>query len=259
MKIFALAVLAASAGVASATVSFNGGTYVQNFDSLTSTNTNGQAWTNDTTLVGWSLFKQPAPGTAITSYGGDNGAFNGGQFYSYGTTNTTDRALGSLGSGGAYFGSPGSGAVAGWFAVALTNTSSNAFSNFMVSFDGEQWRNGGNTSAQTMVLEYGFGATFQTVATWTAPGGAYNFTSPIVGSTAAALDGNAAANRSAGLGGTIVANWGVGQTLWVRWIELNDVGNDHGLAIDNFSLAIPTPGSVALLGLGGLVAGRRRR
>ena len=32
-------------------------------------------------------------------------------------------------------------------------------------------------------------------------------------------------------------NWGSQQTLWLRWIERNDTGNDHGLAIDDFSLA----------------------
>jgi hypothetical protein len=46
--------------------------------------------------------------------------------------------------------------------------------------------------------------------------------------------------------------------LWVRWIERNDVGNDHGLAIDDFSLsaavaAVPEPQSWALM-LGGLAA-----
>ncbi len=31
--------------------------------------------------------------------------------------------------------------------------------------------------------------------------------------------------------------WTSGETLWLRWIELNDAGNDHGLALDNFSLS----------------------
>lgn len=261
MKAFAMATaIAAFAGVASANISFTGSAYNQNFDSLTSTNSTGQAWSNDSTLPGWSLFRQAAPGTAITAYGGDNGASNSGQFFSYGSTGSSERAFGGLGSGGAYFGSPTSGTVAGWLAVGIVNNTAGSLGSFTVSFDGEQWRNGGNTSAQTMVLEYGFGASFTTVPTWTAAGGAFNFSSPTVGATAAALDGNAAANRVAGLGGTVSATWAVGQTLWLRWIENNDVGNDHGLAIDNFSFSsVPTPGALALMGLGGLVAGRRRR
>jgi hypothetical protein len=31
--------------------------------------------------------------------------------------------------------------------------------------------------------------------------------------------------------------WNAGDTLWLRWVERNDAGNDHGLAIDNFELA----------------------
>jgi hypothetical protein len=34
-------------------------------------------------------------------------------------------------------------------------------------------------------------------------------------------------------------DWQAGQTLWLRWIERNDSGNDHALAIDNFSLTLP--------------------
>jgi hypothetical protein len=90
-----------------------------------------------------------------------------------------------------------------------------------------------------MVLEYGFGSSFTTVASWTAPGGSFDWSSPVVGSTAAMVDGNAAgllADRGGVLAGL---DWQAGQTLWLRWIERNDSGNDHALAIDNFSLTLP--------------------
>jgi hypothetical protein len=39
-----------------------------------------------------------------------------------------------------------------------------------------------------------------------------------------------------GVGGTIAGRtWADGQTLWLRWVERNDSGDDHGLAIDDFS------------------------
>ena len=41
----------------------------------------------------------------------------------------------------------------------------------------------------------------------------------------------------AGLGGTVTGSWEDGETFWIRWIERNDAGNDHGLAIDNFTLS----------------------
>ena len=262
-----MTVLCAAGGTANATLSVTGGsyTYSQNFDSLTQS-TSSTAWTNDSTLAGWSLYRQPAPGTAVTNYYGGDGSSNTGAFYSFGSAGSSDRALGGLGSGGAYFGSPLSGAVAGWIAVAFTNNTGQALNGFTVGFDGEQWRNGGNTSAQTMVLQYGFGNSFAGVSNWTALGGNFDWTSPVTGSTAAAANGNVAglvANR----GGSVTANWNNGNTLWIRWIENNDVGNDHGLAIDNFSLTTsdvtptPIPAAAYLFGSGliGLVGIRRKK
>jgi hypothetical protein len=49
----------------------------------------------------------------------------------------------------------------------------------------------------------------------------------------------------------------------LRWADLNNTGNDHGLGIDNlsFSAAVPEPSTFALIGLvlAGLTAGRRFR
>jgi hypothetical protein len=236
--------------------------YTQNFDSLTA-GTGSTAWSNDATLAGWSLFT--AGGIPMASYVGGTGSSTTGSFYSFGSSGSGERALGGLGSGGTYFGSPSSGAVAGYVALALTNASSAAFDSVTVAFDGEQWRNGGNTSAQTMKLEYGFGATFAGVAGWNAAGTAFDWASPVVGSSAAAMNGNDA-GRVGGVGGTVALSWAAGDTLWLRWVEVNDVGNDHGLAIDDLSVsvtsAVPEPGAGALLAAGlaalGAVARRRR-
>lgn len=249
------------ASAASGQISYVGGTYSQNFDTLITTGVN-QTWTNNSTLTGWHLFRRTAAAdatpTAITLYNAADGTNNTGSFISFGTGTATDRALGGTASGGAYFGSPASGAVAGWIAVAFQNDTGETLTNFTVAFNGEQWRNGGNTTAQTMVLEYGFGATFNTVGSWTAPGGNFDWTSVVNTATAAGVDGNAA-GLVPGRGGTISnLTWTPGQVLWIRWIENNDAGNDHGLAIDNFSF-VPTPGAAALLGIGGLMIGRRRR
>lgn len=111
-------------------------------------------WTNDVTLLGWFLFRQPSTSPiAITTYAANNGSGATGTFVSNGTTGSSDRALGGLGSRGTYFGSPASGADAGWIALALTNLSGAAITSLTLSFHGEQWRNGGNTSPQTMVMQ----------------------------------------------------------------------------------------------------------
>lgn len=44
-----------------------GNTYSQDFNSLVQSGTN-QAWSNNTTLTGWFLYRQPAQGTDITTY-----------------------------------------------------------------------------------------------------------------------------------------------------------------------------------------------
>jgi len=211
--------------------------YTQSFDSLPNTGVTN-SWANNTTLAGWHLFNKS--GAAIATINVDNGGSNTGSFYSYGTAASTDRALGGAASGGTYFGSPSSGAVAGWIAVSFANNSGGTISSIAIRYDGEQWRNGGNTAQQTMVFEYGFGTTFSSVTTWTPAGSAFNFTSPVAASTAAAVDGNVA-GRIQGFGGTLSnLTWANGTTLWMRWIENNDTGNDHGLALDNFSLAPPS-------------------
>jgi PEP-CTERM motif len=262
--IAAAALLSLAHFSAQATLSVDsvGFTYSQNFDSLT-TSTTAVPWVNNSTLPGWSLFISTlADAPTIAA---DTGSSNAGTFRSFGSSGSGDRALGGLASGGSYFGSPASGAVAGYIALAFTNNSGVNIDGFTLGFAGEQWRNGGNTSAQPMTLEFGLGASLGTVSSWAAPGGTFDYSSPVVGSTAAAVDGNMA-GRVAGLGGSVTPlTWAPGDTLWIRWIERNDSGNDHGLAIDDltFSItAVPEPGALALMlaGLGavGFVARRRR-
>jgi len=217
-------------------VSFTG-SYAQSFDGLAPSGTT-LSWTNDQTLTGWSLFRQPTPGTAVTTYAASDGSGTAGSFLSYGSTGSTDRALGGLGSGGVYFGSPSSGATAGWLALALTNNTGSSIGRLSISFSGEQWRNGGNTSLQTMVFQQGYGISFDRVQTWNTPGGAFNWSSPVATATAAPVNGNQAGKVS-GRGGDLdlsSAPWSPGTTLWLRWVETNDAGNDHGLAIDDLTI-----------------------
>lgn len=252
-KFLVAAVALAAAASAQATVSvtstaFN---YSQSFDSLASTGST--AFVNDTTLVGWSLFRVAGTSLAVTA---GTGSSNVGGFYSFGSAGSSERALGSIGSNSTDTLN---------YALALTNNSGVALNSFTLNFDGEQWRNGGVTAVHQLTVQYGFGATYAGVTTWTPAGASFDFSSVVNTTTAAAVNGNTA-GRVSGLGGTIATNWAVGDTLWVRWTDINDTGGDHGLGIDNVSLtvtsAVPEPGTYAMLlaGLGavGFIARRRR-
>lgn len=216
-------------------VSFTGN-YAQDFDGLAATGTSA-VWANNATLPGWFLYN--ASQAAITTYVVGSGASNTGSFYSLGLN--ADRALGGVASGGAYFGGPAQGAVAGWIALAVRNDTGGLVDGISLRFNGEQWRNGGNTSQQTMALEYGFGPTFAEVPEWIQPKGTFDWKSPVATAAAGPVDGNVA-GRVSGVGGDLRGlAWAPEGILWLRWAEVNDVGNDHGLAIDDLSLALALP------------------
>jgi predicted extracellular nuclease len=216
-----LAMLVAVVGSATspAFASFTPNPYTQTFDSLVSSSS--AAWTDNSTLPLWYSNR--------TTYNAGTGTSTTGALYSFGTTG--DRALGGVASGGTN---------TILFGVQLTNTTGAPISELAVSYEGEQWRTGGSSTttpsvAQQLDFQYQVGATSLTAGTWTDVN-ALDFVSPIFGTTAAAaLDGNAAANRTA-LSATIPVAIDPGATVWLRWQDINDANNDHGLAVDDLSV-----------------------
>lgn len=256
------ALLAAGLAPAQVVIPHPAAVYASTFDALAASGS-ALPWSNDNTLPGWFVFT--GAGTALTTYIASDGASNAGSVFSYGSTGSSERALGALGSGGTYWGSPAAGAVAGYLVFGATNGTGLVLDSFTASYAGEQWRNGGNTSAHTMTVEIGTGASYAAVTNWAAAPASFSFTGPVATATAAAVNGNTA-GRVNGLGGTVAVNWLPGETLWLRFADVNESGFDHGLAIDDFGFtvtAVPEPGTVALwlagLGAVGFVARRRRR
>ncbi|MSU31451.1 MAG: PEP-CTERM sorting domain-containing protein [Pedosphaera sp.] len=96
------------------------------------------------------------------------------------------------------------------------------------------------------------------------PQGGFDFTSPINSTLTARVDGNTA--RLSPNHGCSIDNltWERDQTLWLRWTELNDLGTDHGLAIDDLQFSassVPEPSeyaAVAGVALVGFAVWRRR-
>jgi hypothetical protein len=257
-----VALIVACAGrECSATIAYNtvGSTYTQNFNSLATSNASDDVpFTNDTTITGWHLFTvtsgTDATPVAAGIYDTHTGAATAASYYSFGTPDgDADRALGGI-AGNVFYnagiaaGSADdipSGNVAGWIAASLTNGTGGTLGSFTLTFNGEQWRRGSsNTTASSMVFEYGIGASFASVSTWNQPGGTFNWTTPrFAAADQNTLNGNVAGagntdGRVNGVGGTISnVNWTNGTTLWLRWVELNDTGSDHGVAIDDLSFS----------------------
>ena len=268
-----------SAPSAQAQVSFTG-TYSQNFDTLASTGTTN-TFTDNSTLLGWYAQRSSSAATTptVTPLLVGTGSDNTGGLYSFGSAGSTERALGSIGSGNAAVGNV-------MYGVQLQNTSGGTITSVTVNFTGEEWRFGGTTGVPAVAQTLSFGyynagslSTNQLLAGTYTGVSALNFTTPtITGANGGTfLDGNAAANRTS-LSSTITGlNLQSGQYLWLRWTDLNDANNDHAVAIDDLSLSAtvtpptggggggvaPEPGSLALLVPGltlfGVLAKRRFR
>lgn len=254
---------------ASAQFSYTGGFYSQNFDALANFGT-GNAWTDGVSpIANWHMRRGNDPSQVLADqYNADSGASTTGAVFSYGSTNSPERALGALGS---------TSVEHAIFGLHMRNASSVAYDRVTVTYTGEQWRNGGSNSPNTLSFSYdvsGPGGTIGTDIQVAAGTGGYvmdpnftnvsslNFVSVVSTGAAAALDGNNPTNQ-AFITATFGLNqlWNPGEDLWIRWTKLNDAGSDHGLAIDNLEVSatpVPEPATMAVLGLGALAAIRRR-
>ncbi len=217
-----------------AQINMDSGSYSQNFDSLSSS---ASFWTNNLTIPGWYASKGSAD---ATNYLAGTGTSTTGGLYSFGTNGThsaSDRAFGSLASGG-------TATIA--YGMRFTNNTGLIQSNITVSYTGEQWRDGGSLVAEKLAFSYAVSSspitnTFS-AATWT-DFPALSFTSPVTTKTNA-LDGNAPANRQSFFNIVLTGvTVGPGQELSLRWVDTDDSGSDDGLALDDISISFNGSGS----------------
>ncbi|MCB0765355.1 MAG: lamin tail domain-containing protein, partial [Flavobacteriales bacterium] len=211
-------------GTTSAQVAMDGsGAYTENFNSMGASGTSLPAE--------WSSTRSPlVVGT---------GSSNSGGLYNFGASGSSERALGSMGSGstGTFY-----------YGVLLRNTTGAEITNIRVAYTGEQWR---AASTNTNTLTFGYktssGAISLTDASWSASS-ALNFSNPNSG-TSGAVDGNNATNRTVKPATTIVASLPAGHYLMIRWMQIDNSGSDHGLAVDDLSVTWtagpPPPAPVA--------------
>jgi hypothetical protein len=209
--------------------------------------------------TGWDGVKLAGTGTTNMNFVNDNGSSASGAIYSYGATGSTERALGSIASGTNI---PAIGAE-------LINNTGNTINSVTISYRGEYWRS--STSTQN-VLTFGYfvepagGATSANYLSQ--PGATLLASLDLVGPPPVAsngpLNGNANGNNFTGTitGISLAPN----DSLFIRWQDNNDVGNDAGLAIDSVEIiathvqtVVPLPPAVLVFFGVAAAAGVARR
>lgn len=197
----------------------SGNVYTQDFNSLAITGT-----LNSLGIEGWQMDETGNGARDNELYAADNGGSNTGDTYSYGTTGSNERALGSLLSGsliskyGAYF----------------INQTGGTINSIRITYMGEEWRLGTASRTDKIDFQYSLDATSVTNGNWI-HFDQLDFITPNTAVTGS-KDGNAAANRKA-VGYTINGlNIPAGGTFFIRFADADGASSDDGLAVDDFTL-----------------------
>lgn len=199
----------------------SGAPVLQDFDTLAASGS-----TNTTLPAGWFLSEPGSNGQYVASNGSGSGL--SGSVYSFGATGSADRALGSIASG----------TTAPSIGAQLRNDTGALLSSLRVAFTMEQWRLGTPGAADRLTFAYSTDATSLTTGTWTAVSALDAIAVVTAGTAESALDGNAAANRSAVSFDIDGMNVAANATLWIRWSDVNDASVDDGIAIDDVAVGV---------------------
>jgi hypothetical protein len=202
--------------------------YFQNFDTLASSGK------SKSLPAGWDYLPF---GGASGQYFADDGSSSQGGLYSYGQIGSSDRALGTLRSGGSGNQQSGDFAI---FGANFQNSGGGSISRLNISYTGEEWRLGAQgRGPDRLQFQYSLNANGvgDKNATWINDP-ALDFLTPNLAGVGA-HNGNLAVNQSQILGVISFLNIPQGSTFWVRWVDavLPHGGPEDGLAIDDFSIA----------------------
>lgn len=202
------------------------GSYSQDFDTLASSGTSN--------LLPQDWVLSEIGTNANGNYTAGTGSSNTGDTYSFGATESSERALGGLQSG----------SLTPSFGSSFTNNTDSPITSLTITFTGEQWRLGATGRSDRLDFQYSLDATSLASGSWVDVDG-LDFSSVVTTGTTGALDGNA---NSTLVTTTITGlNIPIGATFWFRWQDFNASGADDGLAIDNFSLTVGTPSTTPVV------------
>jgi len=210
-------------------ISITSATYFQDFNTLVNTGFS-------TVLPeGWAFNETGL--NANINYTAGNGSLTTGDTYSFGTTTSTDRALGGLRS--TY--------LIPTIGASFINNTGNTINEITIEYSGEQWRLGAAGRVDRLDFQYSLNATNLTIGAWIDVD-ALDFTAPVTSGSVGALDGNIEANKS-NITATITGlSIPVGASFWIRWNDYTATGSDDGLGIDDFYLRATSTCNVSISG-----------
>jgi hypothetical protein len=233
-------------------VSLTTSPYTQNFDSLGTSAFNGVGSSTvgtqtslgalaGTALNGWYVTKIAGTGTTDTSISPDDGTLISGSVYNYGAVSAADRALGLLASGSNTMS----------MGALITNNTGVALTSLNLSMTAEFWRSS-TLNQNTLTFGYGkvTGPITQTnflsvVNAGVLPLTALNVVGPAAVTSNGSVNGNASGSQVQFNNISLPIAVAPGETVFIRWQDVNDGGNDAGLAIDTLTI---TDGSSASSG-----------
>ena len=211
--------------------------YTQDFNSLS---TVGLDNSYATLPFGWTSKEYGS--NANMEYRADFGSLAGGDLYSYGAelgSDSTERALGSVGSGSNYN---------IHYGISFVNESSDTINSITLSYTGELWRVG-NADRSTFndTLHFSFSVNADSIDN---PGftafSELSFVSPANPGdprNQINVDGNAS-EQQVFIEQTIDVTVAPNDTLWLKWFDFNSSSFDDGLAIDDLALTFHTESMV---------------
>ncbi|MBW6516458.1 MAG: endonuclease [Candidatus Cloacimonetes bacterium] len=207
--------------------------YSQDFNSLAISGS-GNPWSDNETIFGWYWYSPSDRDPNTYGYIADPGSSNTAAGHSYGSDDSTDRAMGVLSGSGRDF----------YIGVQFKNDSQETInlSDILVSYTGEQWRQTSYIQtlefaymiSESLILDFTSGTWIENIA--------LDFAALHTG-TDGALDGNLSINSTnfANIPLDIVGVLNPGEYVMLRWLKTGTFS--PGLAIDDFSLIIGEPAS----------------
>lgn len=191
--------------------------YLQNFDSLSNTTD------SDSLPVGWVISESGS--NANNRYLASTGNSGIGNTYSFGSTGSTDRALGGIQDSN----------LVPTFGASFTNHTGGVIKSVTIKYTGEEWRLARTSRVDKIIFELSTNATTLGDGSWT-DYEELTFFTPFKDSVGA-KDGNLQRNRLDKQFTVTGMSIAPGETFWIRWRDYNDTqGLNDGLAVDDFSL-----------------------